>query len=226
VTVLFSACIWIASKIEDRTPPSSDQLNFISDNACTAEMLLHLERRIMKRLKFRPLRITPVHYLDLHERASQASTAFVPRRDIHQHNPQFHHLMLYNLQLARSNYQLSVEKPSLVAAAACFLTRAMLGLRSADRSIWSTTLEFYTGYSLAVLSRIVVLLLITYMEAEKLNNAVFSLYRQQERCRVSLKTAPRIADLGLPGIPVQYSTYESLMELLEDRKNAFLLDDQ
>jgi Cyclin, C-terminal domain/Cyclin, N-terminal domain len=223
-----SACIWIASKIEDRTPPSSDQLNFISDNACSAEALIQWEARILAIFKFRPLRITPVHFLDIHERASQASTDMVARRHIHQHHPQFHHLFLYILQLACSNYQLSYEKPSLVAAAACFLTRATLGLRSAatdddeEPQIWTPTLEFYTGYPLVALSRVVVLLLMCYMEAEKLNSALFTIYRLPERYRVSLKTAPRIESLALPGVPTEYGTYENLVEMIEERKTIFL----
>jgi Cyclin, C-terminal domain len=174
------------------------------------------------------LRITPVHFLDIHERASQASTAMVARRHIHQHQPQFHHLFLYILQLACSNYQLSYEKPSLVAAAACFLTRATLGLRStaADdddgSQIWTPTLEFYTGYPLAALSRVVVLLLMCYMEAEKLNSALFTIYRLPERYRVSLKTAPRIESLALPGVPTECGTHENLVAMIEERKTIFL----
>jgi hypothetical protein len=176
-------------------------------------------------LKFRPLRITPVHFLDIHERASQASTAFVARRDINQHQPQFHHMIQYILQLACSNYQLSHEKPSLVAAAACYLTRATLGLRSsADEGsqIWTPTLEFYTGYPLEVLSRVVVLLLMCYMEAEKLNSALYTIYRLPERHRVSLKTAPRIESLKLPGVPDECGTYESLVDMIDERKTSFL----
>lgn len=201
-------------------PPSSEQLSFISDNACSADSLLEFETHIMHLLGFRPLRVTPIHFLDLHERASRASTADHSLYDVKRSKPVFHHMFQYLLQLGRPNYQLRLEKPSLVAAAACFLARATLGLRSEEGSIWTPTLEYYTGYSQEELAPPVVLLLCNFMEAEHLNKPLFTIYKSTERCRVSLKTAPLIDNLGFH-LPQLLNTHDDVVDIVDERKKVF-----
>lgn len=176
----------------------------------------------MELFNFRPLRVTPIHFLDVLERSSHASTADHSLNDIKRYDPQFHHMMEYILQLARPLYDLRLEKPSLVAAAACFLTRATLGLRSKEGSIWTPTLEFYSTYSMEALAGPVVLLLCSYMEAEHLNKPLFTLYKSSERCRVSLKTAPLIETLGFVLSEHGVNNHEHVVDIIDRRKKTFL----
>lgn len=221
-----SACMWIASKMEDMTPPRTEDLVYISDYSFSSEKLRSLETRICQELQFRLHRVTPFHFVSVYLRASQAACADVAAH----HTDLVLHLTLYLLELSRSCYALSLRKPNLLAAACVYLARATLGLREkplwqsrpvlfnitptagdADAgkrtnlnqnnrsAFWTETLEYYTGYSVEHLTDTILQIHRLHTAAELSSTGVtpaFTKYKTDAHHRVSLKTVVRVEDLG------------------------------
>jgi cyclin-A len=198
-----SACMWIASKMEDMTPPRTEELVYISDHSFTSERLCFLETRICRELQFRLHRVTPFHFVHVYLRASQACAS-----------PSCHHFLdhavmqqmtFYLLELSRSCYMISHRKPSLLAAACVYLARATLGLRdkqpNGENVFWTKTLEYYTGYSVDGLKDTVLEIHRLQTAAEKNSShgvtPAFAKYKTEAYLRVSWKTVRRVEDLGL-----------------------------
>jgi hypothetical protein len=118
---------------------------------------------------------------------------------------------MYLLVFSRLSYQLSLSKPSLLAAAAVYLARATVGIRESDPShavhpegFWTRTLEHYTGYKLEDLRDSVLIIHRYQLGAEKAENTkgVFNKFSKSSHHFASLKTAVRVClhrnrDLGL-----------------------------
>lgn len=198
----FSACMWIASKMEDKSPPSVDDFVYISDHSFTSNYLRLIEEKICRLLEFRLHRVTPMHFVNYLLRASHAC----PSRGC-----QFDHVLLrrsteYLLSLSRLSWHLSSHtEPSRLAAAAVYLARATIGItqghaqhRVDAHGYWTKTLEYYSGYSLADL-RSTVLALHRYQSAAEESDKIrgtYIKYGQRAFGKVSLKTARRVEDLG------------------------------
>lgn len=153
--IVYSACALIASKFEDRSPPSVNDFVFISDYSFTTAKLRSLEERVCKELSFGLHRVTPFHFVNLFLRASHACAS---RSCQFEHMP-LREMVLYLLELSRLSHDLSLCRPSLLTASAVYLARATVGVREQGRTstsevkscgaagFWSPTLEYYTGYS-------------------------------------------------------------------------------
>lgn len=192
--ILFSACVLIASKIEDKTPPRVENLVYISDYSFSTAKLIDLESTICEQLEFRLFLKTPVMFMDLNLRASQASEHHSCR---HYRNPMLESTLKYLLELSRSSYELSQRKPSLICAACTYLARATLGIGE----YWTSTLEYYTGYNKNDLTDTIVKVHLLHMAAEKSDRfgttPAYTKYATDKLHRVSLKTVRRLEDLGL-----------------------------
>lgn len=238
---MYSACIWIASKMEDMTPPRSEDLVYISDFSFTPDKLRSLETRICKVLQFRLHRVTPFHFVHVNLRASQACAA-----------PNCHHFLgrasamqqmtLYLLEISRSCYLLSHRKPSLIAAACVYLARATLGVgekvqqhgskggdgNNSHGSVsvyWTKTLEYYTGYTVSDLKDTVLKIHRLQISAEKSSNGVapaFSKYKTEANLRVSLRTVRRVEELGFFGT-TEMMTMIKHDDMIVDDENAVVL---
>jgi hypothetical protein len=198
---VYSACAWIASKMEDRNPPLQDDFVYISDQSVSSGMLRRFEKRICKELGFNLHRLTPIHYANSFLRASNACPCLSCPFD----HPVLRQLFLYLIELARIPVALVDSPPSLVAAAAVYLARATLGLREEDPTrqaganencYWTKTLQHYTGYSVEDLKDTVLRIYEYQLQAEQLAIAPYIKFRSKARLHVSLKTVVRIEDLG------------------------------
>lgn len=200
-------CLWLAAKIEEIFPPRNEKFVYISDYSFTSEKLNSLETRICKLLQFRLQRVTPFHFVHLHLRASVACRApacphFLDRTVAQE-------MLFYLIELSRSSYVLSLQKPSLLVAASLYLARVTLGLRAPEgqavvgNDFWTRTLQHYTGYTVADLTSTVLVIHQWQLAAESSPtgvNPVFTKYCVDSRLKVSLKTVPRVEDLGLLGV--------------------------
>ena len=103
-----------------------------------------MERRICNALNFSIIHQTPYPYINEFMRASNEC----PRPSCHaESSPVFHHMVMYLLELGRLPYLPVTKKPSIVAAAAVYIARIALGIKSKDVSVdplgrWTRTLEY------------------------------------------------------------------------------------
>jgi len=194
----FSACIWMASKMEDRTPPEIRDLEYISDYSVTPSQMRALEARICCVLSFRIHRVTPFHFVQLYLRASAKG------RDP-QDGP-LRSMTLYLLELSRYSHRISEQPASLIAAACVYLARATLGISEAeelptDGTFWTKTLEHYTSYSTEDLKYVIWTVHSLQLSAESSSIGVapaYGNYNTDARFRVSARTVRRVEDLGFP----------------------------
>ena len=111
------------------------------------------------------------------------------------------------------------ERPSQVAAAALYLARATLNIRTPrnPRSpshriyphlYWSETLEHYTGYKVHEMRRSVLLIYRYQLQAEQLGVAAFDKFKETERCAVALKTARLLEELDLPDLRLKHEDWD------------------
>ena len=114
----------------------------------------------------------------------------------------FTNLVLYLLEIGRLPYFPVTKKPSLLAAAAVYLARCTLRVRSSDTSLdplgrWTRTLEHYTGYSKADLKEAVLAIHGYHLAAEDSSlKSVFTKYRSKKYNKVAYKTVPTLEGLG------------------------------
>jgi Cyclin, C-terminal domain/Cyclin, N-terminal domain len=201
--ILYSACLWIASKVQDKNPPSSEDFVYISDHSFTDETLRSVEARICKELGFRLMRVTPLNFLNNFLKASYACNAGT---HCQYDNAVLRQLTMYLLALSRISCDLSVKKPSLVAAASLYLARVTLGLRetnmdhrAVESCYWTRTLIHYTGYTTAELKETVLMIHRYHLAAEtgEATKACFLKYKKAGCLGVSLKTVPLLESLQL-----------------------------
>lgn len=113
--------------------------------------------------------VTMIIYAYLH----QASHA-CPSRSCHYDHPILREVILYLLEIGRFSYDMTLKRPSLMAAAAVYLARATLGIKEGcgtgttatcfdgTGGFWTPTLQHYTGYTI-----------------EELRDPVLHIYRYQ-----------------------------------------------
>ncbi|GKY92600.1 hypothetical protein MPSEU_000230100 [Mayamaea pseudoterrestris] len=196
------ACILIASKLEDRSTPKMEDLCYISDYSVSEPKLREIEEDVCRLLSFRLSPVTPQHFVNEFLRASHAC----PSRSCQYDHPILRSVVAYILALSRLSYALSLLKPSLLTAASVYLARATLGIREEDpdkrcqpsNPFWTKTLQHYTGYSIAEIKPIVLVLHKLQSAAEFVENekGVFAAYRSSARHLASLKIAVPMESLG------------------------------
>jgi len=193
-----SACLWIASKLEDRDPPLMDDFCYISDQSVSTSALRSMESRICKVMQFRMQRVTPFHFLPTFLRASRhcSDSACMFQSSVQQN------MVLYLITLGRLSYNLTRYAPSFLAAAAVYLSRATLDLtepnndEQAHGKYWSATLAHHTGYSKNDLKNPVFLLYNYQLKAEGLHVAVYHQFNKSKFDCVSVRTVRRVEELG------------------------------
>lgn len=208
------ACLWIASKVQDKCFPTADDFVYISDYSFTSDKLRIFEARICKQLEFRLLRVTPFNFLNIFLKASYACNS---GRHCQYDNAVLRLLTTYLLELSRLSCDLIVKKPSLIAAAALHLARVTMGLREtnathcAESDYWTKTLVHYTGYSTADLEETALLIYQHHLSAETAETkASFLKYKKSCHLGVSLKTVPPLESLELPSTLAHFNWKSSL----------------
>jgi hypothetical protein len=124
-------------------------------------------------------------------------------------------LTMYLLELSRISFDLSYRPPSLVAAAAIYLARSVLGLCNSHPGdgFWSPTLRHITGYSTKDLQDTVLVLHKYHLMAatSSLTNAMYSKYRKyRSHLSVALKPSVRLDDFTAD-FDLQGATHEDML---------------
>ncbi|CAG5132595.1 unnamed protein product, partial [Candidula unifasciata] len=119
----------IASKYEEMHSPQVADFVYITDNAYTKQDILDMEQDILRTIDFCLGRPHCLNFLRRNSKAGQVSAAK-------------HMLAKYLMELALIEYDLLHYRPSLLAAAALYLSMFII-----DGSTWSPTLQFYSSYS-------------------------------------------------------------------------------
>lgn len=119
----------LASKYEEMFAPEVADFVYITDNAYTKAEIREMEREILRTLNFSFGRPLCLHFLRRNSKAGQVDATK-------------HTLAKYLMELSITEYDMVHTLPSLIAAAALYLSMKLLG-----NSPWTPTLEFYSTYS-------------------------------------------------------------------------------
>ncbi|KAF2072618.1 hypothetical protein CYY_006077 [Polysphondylium violaceum] len=120
----------LACKYEEIYAPQIDDFIQTSDNACTHEDVLNMERSILSKLQFHVSTCTPLHFLRRFSKAAGSDS-------------RTHSLSKYLTELAMTEYNMVQYLPSMIAASAIYVSRRMT-MKSGP--YWNVTLEYYTCY--------------------------------------------------------------------------------
>merc|ERR1711874_817221 len=129
------ASMLIAAKYEEIYAPEVKDFVYITDRAYTERDILKMEIRVLAVLNFNLGRPLPLHFL---RRASKAGGVEAAT----------HTLAKYIMELSLGAYTMCSVPPSVLAASALALAMRCLDSKSRLASVWSSTLEHYTHYSL------------------------------------------------------------------------------
>lgn len=148
-----SACMQIASKIHEVSPPTTSDFSFISADTYSRDLIVEMELDVCSALRFHLTIVTPYHFIDYFLRASFVSSDVLNRAGCSggANKDVMHYMAEYLLELAILDFRFVRKKPSLVAATVIYLARAYLDIRDLTnpncKGCWSKTLEWYTDYS-------------------------------------------------------------------------------
>lgn len=187
--------MWIAAKIEETDPPLVMDFVYISDNSYNKEQIVDMELTVCTALEFRLAQVTPFHFVVELLRASCACGS----RSCGVQDSLLKHMVLYLLELSLLPQELVHVRPSLKAAAAVYVARVNLGIRSRDdnESYWSKTLEYYSGYDISDLEETALVIHRYHRVAEESSlKGAFSKYSKKKYSCVSLKTVPLESEFG------------------------------
>ncbi|TFK49439.1 hypothetical protein OE88DRAFT_1663020 [Heliocybe sulcata] len=122
-------CLFIASKTEEIVSPSVVNFLQCADSSYTDQDILQAERYVLKTLDWNLSYPNPIHFL---RRVSKADDYDVQARTIGK----------YLMEISIVEWRLLPAPPSLLAAAAVWLARLILG-----RDEWTPNLAHYSSYS-------------------------------------------------------------------------------
>merc|ERR1712114_97032 len=128
------SAMFIASKVEEMYAPEINDFVYITDNAYTAAEIRQMELRMLSTLGFNFSRPLPLHFLRRNSKAGDV--------DVLQHT-----VAKYLIEMSLLEYDMAHIPPSLLAAAALFLSLRLLEPNATLANTWNPTLEFYSTYS-------------------------------------------------------------------------------
>lgn len=135
-----AGAMFIASKYDERIPPSSDDFLYICDGAYSKRELIRMEINILKVCGFELGVPISYRFLRRYARCAKVSMPVLT-------------LARYILELSLMDYATVTVRDSKLAAAALYLA-----LRMKNISGWTNSLQFYTGYILDEIKETVYLL--------------------------------------------------------------------
>ncbi|CAL1708915.1 unnamed protein product [Somion occarium] len=121
-------CMFIAAKVEEIVSPSAQNFLYCADSSYTEAEILQAERYVLKTLDWNMSYPNPIHFL---RRISKADDYNVQSRTIAK----------YLLEIQCLEWRLIAAPPSLMAAAAIWLARLILGFVD-----WTPNLAHYASY--------------------------------------------------------------------------------
>eukprot|EP01133_Synstelium_polycarpum_P002510 gene2510-2865_t len=120
----------LAAKYEEIYSPQINDFIVTSDNACTHEEVISMERSILSNLSFHMSTATPLHFLRRFSKAAGSDS-------------RTHSLSKYLTELSMLDYKMLKYVPSMIAAASIYVARRMT---MKNGPYWNITLEYYTCY--------------------------------------------------------------------------------
>ncbi|XP_043280334.1 G2/mitotic-specific cyclin-B [Venturia canescens] len=172
VTALFIAC-----KYEEMYSPDISDFVYISDNAYLKTEILQMEMLIIRTLDYSMGRPLPLHFLRRYSKAGRAL-------------PVHHTMAKYFLEESLVCYELSHYPPSLIAAAAIYLSFFVIGNDDADEGlvIWTNTMVHYSTYTKDDILPVVRDIASAVVNAEKSKyQAVRKKYTHAKHMKISLR---------------------------------------
>jgi hypothetical protein len=126
--------MFIAAKLEEVCPPAFHYYKYITNYTYDREQILAMEIKMLNVLKFEMFKPLPIHFL---RRYAKAARLVKERQYIR---------AKYFIELAAIDYELTQYNPSLVAAAAIYLTIYIANEKKSIKDLWTPTLVFYSTY--------------------------------------------------------------------------------
>lgn len=191
------AAMFLACKYEEMYPPMLKDFVFITDDTYSATQIITMEMHILKvnydenicwqcvngmfficlqTIEFDLSAPSVIHFV---RRFSKAAST----------NQTEHTLSKYFVELASVEYSMVSYMPSLIAAAAVYMTMSLSSPRTSYVEIWTSQMEFYTKYKLTELRPVVGNLARIVLNAPKAKEkAVYSKYSTKTFEKVALRS--------------------------------------
>ncbi|KDR12455.1 G2/mitotic-specific cyclin-B [Zootermopsis nevadensis] len=167
------AAMFLASKYEEMFAPEVGDFVYICDNAYGKDELLRMEKTIVRTLDFSFSRPLPLHFLRRYSKAARAL-------------PVNHAMAKYFLELSLVDYDMCHYDPSLISAAALYLSLWLFS--NEKKGVWTKTLVHYTKYSFRDIEDLVRKLANLVVKADtSKNQAVNKKYAQSKFFKISCK---------------------------------------
>jgi len=128
------AAMFLVSKIEEVYAPAVSDFVYITDNAYTEAEIRHMELRIIRALNFDLCQPISLNFLRRYSKAGNV--------DVLQHS-----LAKYILEVCLIDYNLVSVPGSLLASSSLCLSLLLLDQSTSVDTVWTPTLQFYSGYS-------------------------------------------------------------------------------
>jgi len=169
------AAMLIASKFEEIYTPKVDDFIYITANAYNREDLLKMEKMILMTLDFNLNVPSPIHFLRRFSKAAHSDS-------------KVHTLGKYITELSLLDYDLLEYPPSVIAASATYISRAMTRSKTSSEPIWNDTIEHYTGYTVHEIMPCIEILneLLLNQNANSTYKAIFRKYSSSKVQSVAL----------------------------------------
>lgn len=121
--------MFIASKYEEMYAPEIGDFVYIADNTYSKQDIFRMERMMLRKLDFNLSKPLSLHFLRRNSKAGYVDSTT-------------HTLAKYLMEVGLPEYEMAHIQPSLLAAAALYLSLKLLTELS-----WSDTLKYYSNYS-------------------------------------------------------------------------------
>jgi len=128
------AAMFLMTKIEEVYAPEVSDFVYITDNTYSGEEIREMELKIVRTLDFNLYQPTCISFLRRYSKAGDV--------DILHHS-----LSNYILELSLYQYNMVPISGSLLASSSLCLSLLLLDKSTSMDTVWTATLQFYTGYS-------------------------------------------------------------------------------
>lgn len=128
------AAMFLISKIEEVYAPAVSDFVYITDNAYTEAEIRHMELKIIRALDFDLCQPISLNFLRRYSKAGDV--------DVLQHS-----LAKYTLEVCLLDYNLVHIPGSLLASSSLCMSLLVLDPSTSMDTVWTPTLEFYSGYT-------------------------------------------------------------------------------
>ncbi|CAG0913372.1 unnamed protein product [Notodromas monacha] len=172
----------IASKYEEITPPTVEDLVNLSQNACTVRDVHAMERSMLQSLDFMLQRPPPIAFLRRISKVSDVDT-------------ETHALAKYFVELSSFEYWLVGVRPSKIAAASLFLSLTLWESRDQEFSLkqldeeaaklWSVQTAVEIGYPAEAVKPVAYELCLVVLDAHKKYEVIYKKYASSRFLSVS-----------------------------------------